>query len=47
MKLFCEFVKDRTEAEVPDPYYGGDEGFESVLDLVENGCAEILRTIPR
>ncbi len=47
VKLFCEFVKDRSETEVPDPYYGGDEGFETVLDLVENGCAEILRTIPK
>ena len=46
VKLFCEFVKDRTETEVPDPYYGGEEGFETVLDLVENGCAEILRTVP-
>lgn len=46
VKLFCEFVKDRTETEIPDPYFAGDEGFETVLDLVENGCAEILRTIP-
>ena len=47
VKLFCEFVKGRPETEVPDPYYGGDERFETVLDLVENGCEEILLTIPR
>ena len=47
VKLFCEFVKDRPETEVPDPYYGGEEGFETVLDLVENGCEGILRSIPR
>lgn len=27
-----------TEAEVPDPYYGGADGFERVLDLVEQAC---------
>jgi protein-tyrosine phosphatase len=26
-------------AEIPDPYYGGDEGFERVLDLIEAGAA--------
>lgn len=28
--------------EVPDPYYGGPEGFERVLDLVEDGCEGLL-----
>lgn len=28
--------------EVPDPYYGGAEGFEEVLDLVEQGCRAIV-----
>ena len=27
-----------SEAEVPDPYYGGADGFERVLDLVEQAC---------
>lgn len=27
-----------TEAEVPDPYYGGADGFERVLDLIEQAC---------
>ena len=31
--------------EVPDPYYGGPEGFELVLDLVEKGCAALLESI--
>lgn len=31
--------------EVPDPYYGGAAGFERVLDLVENGCEQLLRTL--
>ena len=30
---------------VPDPYYGGDAGFELVLDLLEDGCAELVKLI--
>lgn len=29
-------------ADVPDPYYGGNEGFETVLDVVAAGCAKLL-----
>lgn len=36
--MFCEFCKAHDEEEVPDPYYGGAEGFEKVLDLLEDGC---------
>ncbi|KXC28538.1 protein-tyrosine-phosphatase [Pseudomonas aeruginosa] len=28
--------------EVPDPYYGGEEGFEQVLDLIEHACDRLL-----
>jgi len=42
LKLFTDFAKDRTETKVPDPYYGGEEGFEQVLDIVENGCEHLL-----
>ncbi len=31
--------------EVPDPYYGGDDGFEHVLDLVEEAARGLLQTI--
>jgi protein-tyrosine phosphatase len=27
---------------VPDPYYGGEDGFDRVLDLVEAACAGLL-----
>jgi protein-tyrosine phosphatase len=30
------------DADVPDPYYGGDRGFETVLDMVEAACRELL-----
>lgn len=43
IKAFCEFCsKHPNITEVPDPYYGGAEGFETVLDLLEDGCAGIL-----
>lgn len=47
VRLFCEFCNDHDETEVPDPYYGGPEGFEKVLDLLEDGCAGILDHIRR
>ena len=33
------------ENDVPDPYYGGPEGFERVLDLVEAACRSLLAEI--
>lgn len=30
------------ELEVPDPYYGGDDGFEDVLDLVTRACQGLI-----
>mgnify|MGYP003639560130 CR=1 FL=1 len=40
--LFCELCEEHDEDEVPDPYYGGPEGFEKVLDLLEDGCSHFL-----
>ncbi len=47
IKLFCEFCTEHDAEEVPDPYYGGAQGFEIVLDLLEDGCAEITRRIQK
>ncbi|MCP9882817.1 low molecular weight phosphotyrosine protein phosphatase [Cyanobium sp. Alchichica 3B3-8F6] len=33
--------------EVPDPYYGGEEGFEQVLDLLEDACTGLLQALDR
>jgi protein-tyrosine phosphatase len=32
----------RAASEVPDPYYGGEQGFERVLDVIEDGAAKLL-----
>lgn len=43
-----EYCTRYTHADhVPDPYYGGAEGFEYVLDLLEDACAGLLQAIPR
>ena len=34
-------------SEVPDPYYGGEQGFEDVLDLLEDACGGLLETLLR
>lgn len=34
-------------SEVPDPYYGGDAGFEEVLDLCEAACLGLIERIRR
>lgn len=45
IKRFCEYCRQHSVAEVPDPYYGGVSGFEHVLDLLEDGCSQILSEI--
>ncbi len=43
--LFLEFAEKYEEREVPDPYYGGAQGFEHVLDLVEDAANGLLKHI--
>lgn len=42
VKLFLEFAPEAGHREVPDPYYGGAQGFEEVLDLVELAAQGLL-----
>ena len=35
------------DLDVPDPYHGGESGFECVLDLIEGACAGVLRELER
>jgi protein-tyrosine phosphatase len=43
--LFLEFAEKHDDREVPDPYYGGAQGFEHVLDLVEDAASGLLKHI--
>jgi protein-tyrosine phosphatase len=42
-RLFSDFLGDNWPDDVPDPYHGGDAGFEYVLDMIEAGCPAILQ----
>jgi protein-tyrosine phosphatase len=39
---FCRHFKAEN---VPDPYYGGNEGFETVLDILEDACQGLLEDL--
>lgn len=43
VRLFLEFAPEAAVTEVPDPYYGGPNGFEEVLDLVEAASLGLLQ----
>ncbi len=40
-----EFSQNLTPSEVPDPYYGGENGFEDVLDILVDACAGLLEKV--
>ncbi len=45
IRLFLEFSAKYPNQSVPDPYYGDWDGFLSVLDRIEDGCAGLLAHI--
>lgn len=45
IKPLLSFASEQSCLEVPDPYYGGDAGFEHVLDLLENACEGLLKKL--
>jgi protein-tyrosine phosphatase len=48
LRLLREFDPESAggaDLDVPDPYYGGDDGFEQVLDLVEAACRGLLAAL--
>lgn len=40
--LLSAFLDDGWPVDVPDPYYGGPQGFEEVIDMIEQACPRIL-----
>ena len=44
IRPFCEFLTGHVR-EVPDPYYGGASGFEKGLDLLDEGCRNLIEEI--
>jgi protein-tyrosine phosphatase len=47
VRLFLEFAPEQERREVPDPYYGGPNGFEDVLDLTEAAARGLLAYLRR
>jgi protein-tyrosine phosphatase len=47
LRLFLEFAPEAGIGEVPDPYYGGPNGFEDVLDLIEAASRGLLEHLRR
>ncbi len=45
IKLILSYSKKLQLDEVPDPYYGGQNGFERVLDLLDNAIDELIDSI--
>jgi protein-tyrosine phosphatase len=47
LKLFLDYAPELGIREVPDPYYGGKQGFERVLDIAESAATGLLESILR
>jgi len=47
IRPFCSYVKAFDVTDIPDPYYGGLDGFDHVLDLLEDGCGNLLENLTR
>jgi protein-tyrosine phosphatase len=45
VRLMCEFCTHHSTQEVPDPYYGGTDGFDRVLDLLLDACEGLLKSL--
>jgi protein-tyrosine phosphatase len=43
VRLMCDFATHHQEKEVPDPYYGGEQGFNLVIDLLLDSCQGLLK----
>ncbi len=44
VKLMCEFCRSHSDEDVPDPYYGGEDGFDYVIDLLLDACTGLLES---
>ncbi|MEG3438910.1 low molecular weight protein-tyrosine-phosphatase [Pannus brasiliensis CCIBt3594] len=45
VKLMCDYARHHREKEVPDPYYGGREGFDRVIELLLDACGGLLEEV--
>jgi protein-tyrosine phosphatase len=45
VKLILDLIHPGESMSVPDPYYGGDDGFENVYSLLDNACDVIVKNV--
>lgn len=45
VKLMCDFCQNHSDREVPDPYYGGEAGFNYVIELLLDACNGLLSQV--
>lgn len=47
VQLFLDYAQGRPERDVPDPYYGGPQGFEHVFDLVADAAEGFYNSVTK
>jgi protein-tyrosine phosphatase len=47
VKMICSYCRKHRDREVPDPYHGGEAGFEYVLDLLTDACEGLLQNLKK
>ena len=45
LSLMTDYLTEMSATHVPDPYYGGDDGFRHVIRLLEDACAGLLAEV--
>ena len=45
IRMILDVVKNKKTNDVPDPYYGGDNGFELVYQMLEEACEKISSSL--
>ena len=45
IRPMLSYARSTELSDVPDPYYGGEQGFEHVLDLLEDACSGLIEEI--
>ncbi len=45
VKLMCEYCRFHDDKDVPDPYYGKEDGFNYVIGLLTDACETLLNSI--
>ena len=45
INLFLDYAPEAGQSAIPDPYYGGEDGFDRVLDLIETASDGLLASL--